>query len=199
MLKKTFEDLCAFGHRLTTTENERKAASYLSSSLEKLGYSTAVEEFKSPKTFSWTYFSIYLGFAVSAPLYVLQPPAGLILFLVTLLLFLGEQTTLFSPLTEIIFATGKSQNVIGKPKADQAGNEKSRPTLWLVAHYDTSKTSLAFSPGSRPLLRPLFFFSLVLLAASFVIMLFFFRAGLALRLPFRIILYFCGVYFFYWP
>jgi len=193
MLKKTLEDLCAFGHRATTTENERKAAQYLSQSLSGLGYSAALEEFRSPATFSWTYFVIYLALAISIPLYIYLPLPGLIIFLAALLLFLGEQTTLFSPLTETVFATGTSQNVVAAP----AAAEKKRHTLWLVAHYDTSKTSLAFSPKSRPLLKPLFFFSLILLAGCFAVILFCFATELAQRLPLKIFLWFSGVYFFY--
>jgi len=194
MLKKTLEDLCGFGHRATTTANERKAADYLFSGLEKLGYAASLEEFRSPGTFSWTYFAIYLGFAISIPLSLYLPVASLIIFLVTLVLFLGEQTTLFSPLTEIIFARGRSQNVLGR-RAGSRGQAGKR--LWLVAHYDSSKTSLAFSPSSVPLLRPLFLFSLILLALAFFILLFGFRTALIHRLPLKVGLFFSGAYFFY--
>lgn len=194
MLKQTLEDLCAFGHRLTTTANERKAAEYLSACLEKLGYETTLEEFPSPRTFSWTYFVLYLGFAVSIPMVIYLPEVSLVLFLLTLILFLGEQTTLFSPLTEIVFARGRSQNVMGQPPGQKAQGTK---RLWLVAHYDSSKTSLAFSPASVPLLRPLFFFSLLLLAMAFFILLVGFRADWIQRLPLKVWLFFSGTYFFY--
>ena len=198
MLKKTLEDLCAFGDRSTTTEKERKAAEYLKASLEKLGFSAQLEQFKSPSTFSWTYLAIYLGFAISIPLSIYAPLAAIIIFTVTLVLFLGEQTTLFALLTTKIFATGKSQNVVGRPAAQaDAGKEKDGNTLWLVAHYDTSKTSLAFSPSSVPLLRPLFFFSLVLIAGAFFTIFFCYKTGLAQKLPIKIFWYFCGAYFFY--
>jgi hypothetical protein len=198
MLKKTLEDLCAFGDRSTTTEKERQAAEYLKASLEKLGYSANLEEFKSPSTFSWTYLAVYLGFAVSIPLSLYAPLASIIIFSVTLVLFLGEQTTLFALLTTRVFALGKSQNVIGRPAA-QTGADKGRAekTIWLVAHYDTSKTSLAFSPASVPLLRPLFFFSLILIAGAFFTIFFCYHTGLAQKLPVKIFWWFCGAYFFY--
>ena len=198
MLKKTLEDLCAFGDRSTTTEKERKAAEYLKASLEKLGYSAQLEQFKSPSTFSWTYLAIYLGFAISIPLSIYAPLPAIIIFTVTLVLFLGEQTTLFALLTTKIFAFGRSQNVVGRPApradADKGGSPK---TLWLVAHYDTSKTSLAFSPASVPLLRPLFFFSLILIAGSFFTIFFCYHTELAQKLWIKIFWYFCGAYFFY--
>jgi len=198
MLKKTLEELCAFGDRSTTTEKERKAAEYLKVSLEKLGFSAQLEQFKSPSTFSWTYLTIYLGFAVSIPLSIFAPMAAIIIFTVTLVLFLGEQTTLFALLTTKIFASGKSQNVVGRPATQPDANKDGpRKTLWLVAHYDTSKTSLAFSPASVPLLRPLFFFSLILIAGSFFTIFFSYKTGLSEKLPIKIFWYFCGAYFFY--
>ena len=194
MLKQVLEELCAFGNRSTATEHERKAAQYLKSALEKAGYAATLEEFNSPSTFSWTYLVIYLGFAGSIPLSLFLPLPAIVIFLVTLVLFLGEQTTMFSPLTNVVFARGKSSNVMGKPQKEGA---KPGRTVWLVAHYDTSKTSLAFSPASVPFLRPLFAFSLLLLAGAFVLILFTYHTGLASRLPVKIFFYFCGAYFFY--
>lgn len=199
MLKKTLEDLCAFGNRSTTTEKERQAGDYLKSSLEKLGYAARLEEFRSPSTFSWTYLAIYLGFAVSIPLSIYAPLASIIIFTITLVLFLGEQTTHFAFLTRKIFAFGKSRNVVAgrATERDEPGKAQERDTVWLVAHYDTSKTSLAFSPASVPFLRPLFFFSLVLIAGSFCTIFFCYHTGLAQKLPVKIFSFFTGAYFFY--
>ncbi len=194
MIKEILEGLCGFGNRLTATENEQRAGDYLKSKLDGLGYQAEAEGFKSPRTFSWTYLAIYLGFAGSILLSLFFPLPGLAVFVTALILFFGEQTTLFGILTTNIFATGKSRNIIGRGKSDP----KAKPgRVWLVAHYDTSKTSLAFSPGSVPLLKPLFAFSLILLLATLVILLL--RTfSLALdSLLLKIILGFSTVYFSY--
>jgi len=187
------DQLCGLGNRLTTTENERKACEYLQARLVELGYETAVEEFKSPTTFSWTYLTIYLGIAGSIILSLFLPLPGLLLFLISLLLFLGEQTTHFAPLTSLIFAIGKSRNVIARGKSDA---KEKQPRVWLVAHYDTSKTSLAFAPSSVPFLRPLFLFSLFLLATSLAIIFIQYFCHLQI-LALRIVLIFSAIYFFY--
>jgi len=192
--KEVLKGLCQWEHRLTTSENEKKASEYLKQGLEKLGYLSEIEEFNSPATFSWTYLVIYLGLALSFILFFFFPKASIAFFLISLILFLGEQTTLFAPLTLFIFARGKSQNLIGRipPPPDDA-----KKRLWLVAHYDSSKASLAFSPGSVRFLRPLFIFSLVLLATGFIILFLGYGNKLEESLWVRVFLIFAGVYFFY--
>jgi len=194
MIKEILKGLCQWQHRLTATENEKSASHYLQAELEKLGYVALIEEFRSPDTFSWTYLVIYLGLAISFFLFFFLPQLSIALFIISLVLFLGEQTTLFAPLTLYLFAFGKSQNLLAEAKPQKAQATK---RIWLVAHYDSSKSSLAFSPSSVRFLRPLFIFSLFLLAMGFITLFLGYGSKLGESLWVKIFLIFTGAYFFY--
>ena len=193
MIEKIINKLCQFPHRLTTTENEKKASEILKAELEALGYKTTIEKFSSPRTFSWTYFVIYLGFFISFLSAIFFPAVGLVIFILALVIFFGEQSSVFAPLTRGLFAQAQSQNIIAEPE-DEA---PSPIRIWLVAHYDTSKTSLAFAPNTVRFLRPLFLVSLALLGLGLVMMVIeLIFSGRSWLFP-KIILSICAVYFLY--
>jgi hypothetical protein len=159
------EGLCRFTHRYSTTEGEREAAGYLKSRLEQIGLSPEIEPFQCQTTFSSIYAIIYGGLFLAILLYYFTPWPGFLFMLFMAIIFIGEQTTLFSPLSKVV-PRGVSQNVIAKIPA----RESRQGTLVLVAHYDTSKTSLAFAPATVRFLRPLYVVSLFLLASAIVVM-----------------------------
>jgi len=196
MLEKVLKALSSLSHRLTCTENEKKACEILKNLLEELGYSVRVEAFSSPGTFSWSYLVIYLGFFLGLILAIFYPILGGAIFLISLFLFLGEQTTLFPFLTCKLFARGKSQNLIAF-SPEQEGIKEHSKRLWLVAHYDSSKTSLAFAPNTVKYIRTMFLVSLFLLGlGGLMILLQLFSSNSFWAVP-KIILAISGLYFFY--
>ena len=165
VLDQILEGLAAFPHRTSTTESEKKAAEYLRGQLQALGLSPALEPFTAPTTFSWIYFILYFGFALAIGVHYFSPISGFALAVLLLVLFVGEQLTWFSPLSHLV-PRGPSQNLLAR--LDPAGKRDADRRLVLVAHYDTSKTALAFSPGSVKYLRPIFLVSLVMIATTLV-------------------------------
>ena len=170
MLDKILEGLTALPHRSSTTEAEKKAAEYLRDQIQALGLSPALEPFTAPTTFSWIYFILYFGFALAIAIHYFSAIPGFALAVLLLVLFTGEQLTWFSPLSYLV-PRGPSQNLLARldPAGADRGTISSPPgRLVLVAHYDTSKTALAFSPGSVKFLRPSFLISLVMIATTLV-------------------------------
>ena len=160
MLDKILEGLTAFPHRSPTTQAEKKAAEYLQERLKELGLPAAGEPFTAATTFSWIYFILYFGFVVAIGVHYFFPLAGLLIAIIFTVLFVGEQLTYFSPLSRLV-PRGKSQNVLARLEPESAERR-----LILVAHYDTSKTALAFAPGAAKYLRPIFLASLVMIVTT---------------------------------
>ncbi len=164
-LDEILEGLCKFPHRYSTTREEKEASVFLEGKLKELSLSPEIEGFRCHTTFSSIYAILYGGFAFSILLHLFFPWAGLIMMLIILALYFGEQTTFFSPLSRIV-PRGDSQNVIAKIPCE--GRPDAR--LVLVAHYDTSKTSLLFAPGSVRFLRLSYLIGLFLIASSIAVM-----------------------------
>ncbi len=197
MVNKKFLDevlgkLCKFPHRYSTTEGERDAARYLKGKLEEMGMSPEIEPFRAQKTFSSIYAIIYGGFLIAIIIHYLAPFFGLAIMLIMAVIFYGEQTCAFSPLSRIV-PRGDSQNVLARIPAQA----RAQAQMILVAHYDTSKTSLAFAPGTVRFLRPLYMLSLFLIASAIVAMALRLIPGLPGRLWFGAYLAFPAVYLFY--
>lgn len=162
MLDPILEGLTALPHRSSTTAAEKKAADYLAETLKKLGLAVTVEPFTSPTTFSWIYFILYGGFAAAVLVHYIYPPFGFVIAVLWTVLFVAKQLTWWSPLSYLV-PRGPSQNVLGRIEPDSGDR-----LLILVAHYDTSKTALAFAPGTVKYLRPLFLVSLFMIVTALV-------------------------------
>jgi len=160
MLDPILEGLTALPHRSSTTAAEKRAADFLAEELKKLGLAVAVEPFTAPTTFSWIYFILYGGFALAILIHYFSPDLGGLIAVIFAALFAAEQLTWWSPLSYLV-PRGPSQNVLGRLEPE-AGDH----LLILVAHYDTSKTALAFSPGTVRYLRPLFLVSLLMIVTA---------------------------------
>jgi hypothetical protein len=191
-LDEILETLCKFPHRYSTTDEEREAAAYLKDKLEELGLNPELEAFRSQTTFSSIYAIIYGGFFIAIILHYFAPFFGLIIMLAMAVIFYGEQTCAFSPLSRIV-PQGDSQNVLARIPAEF----RTRVSLVLVAHYDTSKTSLAFAPASVRFLRPLYLVSLFLIASAIAVMALRLIPGLAGRSWFGAYLAVPAIYLFY--
>ena len=154
------EGLTKFPHRSSTTAAEKQAADYLVEKLQGLGLAVTVEPFTAITTFSWVYFLLYAGFALATAVHYFLPALGFGLLVLFTVLFVGEQLTWWSPLSRLV-PRGESQNVLARLEPETGEN-----LLVLVAHYDTSKTALAFSPGTVKYLRLLFKVSLFMLLTA---------------------------------
>jgi len=160
MLDPILEGLTALPHRSSTTAAEKKAADYLAEELKKLGLAVTVEPFTAATTFSWIYFILYAGFAAAILVHYISPLFGFVIAVLWTVLFVAEQLTWWSPLSYLV-PRGPSQNVLGRIEPETGEN-----LLILVAHYDTSKTALAFAPGTVKYLRPLFLVSVAMIVTT---------------------------------
>jgi hypothetical protein len=158
MITEILSSLCALPHRYSTSSNEHRAAKYLTEKLADLEIEAERVPFVAPTTFSWIYLIIYTGFVAAVAVNHYHPLAGLTLALVSAVIFYGEQTTRFTPLSRWV-PQGLSHNVIGHVHSPA----KSHQTIVLSAHYDTSKTGAAFHPKMVSGLRRAYFISLFMI------------------------------------
>lgn len=138
------------GPRPATSEAESRAASYIESVFLARGLEPEVQEFDSPRTYSWAFVLYHLlSIAAVAATWkvllqgkLLWPMFG-VSAIVAFLMWLDLDTRW--GLTRIL-PKGPSQNVIARhiPKARRG--EKFKKVV-IVAHYDTARASLAFAPG----------------------------------------------------
>jgi hypothetical protein len=158
MIDEVLSSLCALPHRYSTSPNEHRAAEYLRQKLSELGVEAHQDPFVAPTTFSWIYFILYLGFLLAVVSGPYNQVIGLLFAVGFAVLFYGEQTSKFSALSRWV-PGGLSHNVTGRVPARGDGSRK----LVLVAHYDTSKTSLMFHPSTVKNFRVSFMVSLVMI------------------------------------
>lgn len=135
------------GPRPATTDAEHRAAQWLATTFGEHGLDTEVQEFESPRTYSWAYVLYHLmtvGSAFAAGFMpVLLWPAFAVSALTAFLMF-NDLETKFG-LTRLM-PKGPSQNVIARHVPRARRGERLRKIV-IVAHYDSARASLAFSPG----------------------------------------------------
>lgn len=134
-------------HRGSTTENEKKAADYITEQLKKQGIAPETQPFKSARS-GWFPFAVFSGLIVIAEaIYLSCGSTGTVIAAVILI------TSLVSVLLELSFSPnpfrwllpkGHSQNVIARLPAA----ESSRNRVVISAHMDSHRTPLAFSTDS---------------------------------------------------
>ena len=135
------------GPRPATTDAEAEAADYIEDVMRAQGLEVERQEFVTPRTYSWAYAIYHLltvGAAVASGwLPVLAWPSFAVAAIVAFLLYMDLDTR-FGLTT--IMPKGPSQNVIGRhiPRARRGERLK---RVVIVAHYDSAKASIAFSPG----------------------------------------------------
>ena len=134
------------GPRGSTTAAERRAGMYIRDVLQKLGFETAVESFRSVTSFSWPYGLLYLAFVASAVIFPWTPSGAAILSLAALALYLWENTTREG--ISLILPKRASQNIVGRISAVSDGPAGTPPQrrIIFVAHYDSSRSALTFHP-----------------------------------------------------
>ena len=134
MLKDHLTHLAeTIGPRGSCSDEEKQAATYTANHLASLGYKVETQSFAALTTFSWLYVLFYL-WPLAA--WILRSP---LLSAAGAMLFLLDLNTI--QVVSKLFPTRKSQNVF----AHRGPNATGFPVV-LVAHLDTSKAGLNFSP-----------------------------------------------------
>ena len=129
------------GQRGSTTEGEKRSAEYIYSIFKKSCEKYFIESFSSIKSFTWTYFIIYLLNIIGASIFIFSESwIGLIFSFLSLILFILDIHTI--GIISAILPKGKSQNIIGKIPAKKECKKK----LVIIAHYDSSKSGFVFHP-----------------------------------------------------
>ncbi len=138
------------GPRPATTDAEHRAAAYVESVFVARGLEPEIQEFDAPRTYSWAYVIYHLLTIVSAVCvgaWLLDGMliwAGFALSAIVAFFMWSDLDTRWG-LTRLM-PKGPSQNVIARhiPKARRGERMK---RVVIVAHYDSARSSLAFSPG----------------------------------------------------
>jgi len=120
------------GSRGSATSKENRAALYAKDVLSGLGYTTEILPFRALTTFSWLYIVFY---TVPLIAWIINTPILSLLF--SVLFFLDLNTF---PVLSRIFPKRGSQNVYAS-FPERAGKK-----VVIVAHLDSSKAGLNFSP-----------------------------------------------------
>lgn len=132
------------GPRPATTDAEAQAADYIEGVFEGRGLPVERQEFDCPRTYSWAfviYHTLTIGSAVLANWFAW--PALAIAVLVAFVMW-SDLDTRWG--LSRLMPKGPSQNVIARHVPRARRNERLRKVV-VVAHYDSAKESLAFSPG----------------------------------------------------
>ena len=132
------------GPRPATTDAEAQAAEYIEGVFRARGLEVERQEFDCPRTYSWAfviYHVLTIGAAVLSrwfglPAFVLAAAVAVVMWL--------DLDTRFS--LSRFLPKGPSQNVIARHVPRVRRGERMRRVV-IVAHYDSAKSSLAFSPG----------------------------------------------------
>jgi hypothetical protein len=132
------------GPRPATTDAEAQAADYIEGVFESRGLPVERQEFDCPRTYAWAfiiYHALTIGAAVLANWFAWPALAIAVAVAVVMWFDLDTRWGLSR-----IMPKGPSQNIIARHAPKARRNERLRKVV-IVAHYDSAKASLAFSPG----------------------------------------------------
>jgi hypothetical protein len=180
-LRSLIEALCAFGHRGSTTHQERQAADWLSLELTGRGYGVRSQSVIAPRSYSWAIIGMSLLIAFG--LVVVRDGLwfGLLLTLLGSSWFHCHFNLLAHPFDWLI-PKGQSQNIIAQIRgnnsypveiADESGivvqthsKPSERHNIVLMAHYDSAKSAFLYDPGRVHSFRQVFVVNAVLAYAA---------------------------------
>ncbi|HEY5540851.1 MAG TPA: hypothetical protein VIL41_05300, partial [Coriobacteriia bacterium] len=138
------------GPRPATSDAESRAAQYIESVYVARGLEPEVQEFEAPRTYSWAfviYHLLSIVSAVCAGRWLLEGrlvwPAVALSAIVAFVLWMDLDTRWG---LSRVMPKGPSQNVIARHVPKQRRGERLKRVV-IVAHYDSARASLAFSPG----------------------------------------------------
>lgn len=132
------------GPRPATTDTEAEAADYIQSVFEARGLEVERQEFDCPRTYSWTFVVYHLVTIGAAVVSRWSGPVALVLAVASAVVLWLDLDTRFS--VSRFLPKGPSQNIIARHIPRARRGERTRRIV-IVAHYDSTKASLAFSPG----------------------------------------------------
>lgn len=135
------------GPRPATTDSEHRAAEWLERTFAARGLDTEVQTFDAIRTYSWAYVIYNLLTLASAFFSGWKPYLAWPAFAVSAIVAFFFWTDLDTRwgLTRLM-PKGPSQNVIARHVPRARRGEKLRRIV-IVAHYDSARSSLAFSPN----------------------------------------------------
>lgn len=140
------------GPRPAATDAEASAADYIEDAFRARGLEVERQEFDALRTTSWTYVACHLLTLIAVALSFWLPIVALVPAVAAAVLLWLEFDT--RGLLSRVMPKGPSQNIIARHVPRQRRGERLKRVV-IVAHYDSAKPSLAFSPGivkNRPLL-----------------------------------------------
>jgi hypothetical protein len=134
------------GPRPATTDTEAQAAEYLQGVMRAKGLEVDRQDFECPRTYSWAFVAYHvltIIAAVASGWPILVWPA-FILAAATAVIMRNDLDTKWG--LSALMPKGPSQNVVGRRRPKTLRGDRPRRIV-LVAHYDSARSSLAFSPG----------------------------------------------------
>lgn len=132
------------GPRPACTDAEARAADYIEEVFRSRGLEPERQEFDCPRTYSWAY-ALYHALTIGAAvLSIWLPWPALALAVVAAVMLWADLDTRFTLARYL--GKGPSQNVIARHVPRQRRGERLKRIV-IVAHYDSTKPALTFSPG----------------------------------------------------
>lgn len=132
------------GPRPATTDAEERAARYIGDVFESRGLEVETQAFESPRTYGWAFALYHALTIVAAVASHWSGWAGLLLAVAVAVVFRLDLDTHWG--LAGLMPKGPSQNVIARHVPRIGRNERVAKVV-VVAHYDSARSSLAFSPG----------------------------------------------------
>jgi hypothetical protein len=132
------------GPRPASTDAEAAAADYIQGVFEARGLEVERQEFSTPRTYAWAFALYHVMTIAAAVLCRWFPWPALFLAILPAVWMRSDLDTRFG-LTGLM-PKGLSQNIIARYVPRVRRNEHARRVV-IVAHYDSARSSLAFSPG----------------------------------------------------
>jgi hypothetical protein len=138
------------GPRPATTDSEAEAADFISDVFTARGLEVVRQEFVCPRTYTWSFVAYHILTIGAAVLLYWQSAWGPLRWVALALASISAITMWVDLDTRgglsALMPKGPSQNIIGKRVPKARRGERMRRIV-IVAHYDSAKSSLAFSPG----------------------------------------------------
>jgi hypothetical protein len=131
-------------HVIELADAEASAADYIQGVFEAHGLDIERQEFDTPRTYAWAYVIYHVLTIGAAALSRWLPWPALALAAASAVLMRMDLDTRWG-LTSVM-PKGPSQNVIARYMPRVRRNERTHRVI-VVAHYDSARSSLAFSPG----------------------------------------------------
>lgn len=137
------------GPRPATTDAEAQAADYIEDVFRSHGLDVERQEFECPRTYAWAFVAYHLLTIVSAGVLFWADAWGPLRWIAFAVAALTAVAMWFDLDTRFGLSTlmpkGPSQNVIARRVPKTRRGERVRRVV-IVAHYDSARASLAFSP-----------------------------------------------------